>query len=168
MGAQAYSLPARLLHWATAIIVIATFFLGLAMLRVAAGPMQNRLFGWHESLGAAVLALTVLRLLWRLGHPPPARITAPATALHLVLYALLLAQPVLGWLGASAFGAAVGVFGLFDLPVLLPPDKAAAAVLFRIHQYGAFVLAGLVTIHVGVALFHRLVLRDGVFRRMIG
>jgi cytochrome b561 len=60
------------------------------------------------------------------------------------------------------------VFGLFDLPVLLPQDKGLAALLFLIHRIGAFTLAALVTLHVGGALFHLVVRRDGVFRRMTG
>ena len=138
---EPYSLPARLLHWIAAIVIVATFFLGLAMLRVAPGPTQNRLFGLHESFGTTVLALAGLRLLWRAWrHPPPlpstipAGIRAAARSSHVALYALMLVQPVLGWLGASAFGAVVSVFGL----------------------------------HAGAALFHLVVRRDGVFQRMVG
>ena len=172
---EPYSIPARLLHWIAAITIVATFFIGLTMLRVAAGPTQNRLFGWHESLGATVLALTTLRLLWRAWRrPPPLPPTTPgwirasAPSSHMALYALMLVQPVVGWLGASAFGAVVDVFGLFHLPILLHEDKGLAALLFQIHKIGAFTLAGLVTIHVGAALFHLLIRRDGVFQRMIG
>jgi cytochrome b561 len=172
---EPYSLPARLLHWIAAIAIVTAFFLGLAMLRVAPGATQNRLFGLHESFGATVLALAALRLLWRAWrHPPPlpstipAGIRAAARSSHVALYGLMLAQPVLGWLGASAFGAVVNVFGLFDLPVLLHEDKSLAALLFLIHRIGAFTLAGLVTIHAGAALFHLVVRRDGVFQRMIG
>jgi cytochrome b561 len=172
---QPYSLPARLLHWVAAIAIVATFFIGLAMLRVSPGATQNQLFGLHESLGATVFALAALRLLWRLRrHPPPLPSTIPggmraaAHSSHVALYVLVLAQPVLGWLGASAFGAVVSVFGLFDPPVLLHEDKSLAALLFLIHRIGAFTLAGLVTIHVGAALYHLVVRRDGVFQRMIG
>jgi cytochrome b561 len=172
---EPYSLPARLLHWVAAIAIVATFFIGLAMLRVSPGATQNRLFWLHESLGATVLALAALRLLWRAWrHPPPlpptisGGIRRAALANHVALYGLMLMQPVLGWLGASAFGAVVDVFGLFDLPVLLHEDKSLAALLFLIHKIGAFTLAGLVTIHVGAALYHLVVRRDGVFQRMIG
>jgi cytochrome b561 len=172
---EPYSIPARLLHWLAAITIVVTFFIGLTMLRVASGPTQDRLFGWHESLGTTVLALTALRLLWRAWRrPPPLPPTTPgwikaaAPSSHGVLYALMLTQPVVGWLGASAFGAVVNVFGLFDLPVLLHQDKGLAALLFQIHKYVAFTLAGLVTIHVGAALFHLFIRRDGVFQRMMG
>jgi cytochrome b561 len=172
---KTYSVPARVLHWLAAIAIVIAFFIGLTMLRIASGPTQDSLFFWHESLGTTVLALTVLRLLWRAWRPPPPLpstvpdwIRAYAPASHRLLYALMLLQPIIGWLGASAFGAVVNVFGLFDLPVLLHQDKGLAALLFLIHKIGAFMLAALVTIHVGGALFHLVVRRDGVFRRMTG
>jgi cytochrome b561 len=172
---KTYSVPARVLHWLAAITIVIAFFIGLAMLRIASGPTQDSLFFWHESLGTTVLALTVLRLLWRVWRPPPPLpstvpdwIRAYAPASHRLLYALMLLQPIIGWLGASAFGAVVNVFGLFDLPVLLHQDKGLAALLFLIHKIGAFMLATLVTLHVGGALFHLVVRRDGVFRRMTG
>jgi len=77
-------------------------------------------------------------------------------------------QPVVGCSGASAFGAVVNVFGLFDLPVPCIRNKGLAALLFLIHKIGAFTLAGIVTIHVGGALFHLFIRRDGVFQRMVG
>src|SRR5215470_1326213 len=170
-----YSIPARLLHWLAATAIVIAFFIGLAMLRIASGPTQDSLFFWHESLGTTVLALTALRLAWRAISPaPPLPATVPgwiraaAPWSHRLLYALMLLQPIIGWLGSSAFGAVVNVFGLFDLPVLLHQDKGLAGVLFLIHKFGAFTLAGLVTLHVGGALFHLVVRRDGVFRRMTG
>jgi len=172
---EPYSIPARLLHWVAAITIIAAFFIGLTMLRVSSGPTQDSLFFWHESLGTTVLALTALRLLWRIWQPPPPLpstvpdwIRSYAPASHKLLYALLLLQPIVGWLGASAFGAVVSVFGLFDLPVLLHQDKGLAALIFLIHRIGAFILAGLVTLHIGGAFYHLVVRRDGVFRRMTG
>jgi cytochrome b561 len=172
---EIYSVAARVLHWLAALVIIVAFFIGLTMLRVASGPTQDSLFFWHESLGATVLGLTALRLAWRAISPAPPLpaavpgwIRAAAPASHAVLYALMLLQPIVGWLGASAFGAVVNVFGLFDLPVLLHQDKGLAGVLFLIHKIGAFTLAALVTLHVGGALFHLVVRRDGVFRRMTG
>ena len=172
---ETYSLPTRVLHWLAATAIIVAFFIGLAMLRVASGPTQDSLFFWHESLGTTVLALTALRLAWRAVRPaPPLPAAVPgwirtaARASHGLLYALMLLQPIIGWLGSSAFGAVVNVFGLFDLPVLLHQDKGLAGLLFLIHRIGAFTLAGLVTLHVGGALFHLVVRRDGVFRRMTG
>ncbi|MFI5019757.1 MAG: cytochrome b [Dongiales bacterium] len=176
VGASAvYSLPARVAHWLTAVLVIVAFFVGLTMLRVGQGELQNQLFDLHRSLGATVLALAALRLLWRLGHPAPPLppdtpgwIKVSAWLSHRLLYAFLLILPIIGWLGSSAFGAPVHFYGLFDLPALIGPDKSLAHILFTIHIWGAFALAALVLLHIGAAFYHLLVRRDSVFRRMVG
>jgi cytochrome b561 len=170
-----YSLTARAAHWITAALVIIAFFIGLTMLQVDRGPLQNQLFDWHRSLGATILLITALRLLWRLGHPAPPLppdtpgwIEVSAWLSHRLLYAFLLILPIIGWLGSSAFGAPVHFYGLFDLPALIGPDKSLAHILFAIHIWGAFTLAALVVLHIGAALYHLLVRRDSVFRRMVG
>jgi cytochrome b561 len=170
-----YSLTARAAHWITAALVIIAFFIGLTMLQVDRGPLQDQLFDWHRSLGATVLLITALRLLWRLGHPAPPLppdtpgwIKVSAWLSHRLLYAFLLILPIIGWLGSSAFGAPVHFYGLFDLPALISPDKSLAHILFAIHIWGAFALAALVVLHIGAALYHLLIRRDSVFRRMVG
>jgi cytochrome b561 len=170
-----YSLTARAAHWITAVLVIIAFFIGLTMLQVDRGPLQDQLFDWHRSLGATILLIAALRLLWRLGHPPPPLppdtpgwIKVSAWLSHRLLYAFLLLLPIIGWLGSSAFGAPVHFYGLFDLPPLIGPDKSLAHILFTIHIWGAFTLAGLVVLHIGAAFYHLLVRRDPVFRRMLG
>src|ERR1700757_4186058 len=100
------------------------------------------------------------RRCWRWRRPARWWNGAAGAGSHSLLYALMLLQPIIGWLGASAFGAVVNVFGLFDLPVLLHQDKGLAALLFLIHKIGAFMLAALVTLHIGGALLHLVVRRD--------
>jgi len=170
-----YSLTARAAHWITAVLVIIAFFIGLTMLRVDRGALQDQLFDWHRSLGATILLIAALRLLWRLGHPPPPLspdtprwIEVASWLSHRLLYAFLLLLPIVGWLGSSAFGAPVHFYGLFDLPALIGPDKSLAHILFTIHIWGAFTLAGLVVLHIGAAFYHLLIRRDSVFRRMVG
>ena len=87
---------------------------------------------------------------------------------HRLLYAFILILPIIGWLGSSAFGAPVHIYGLFDFPALIGPDKSLANILFAIHIWGAFALAALVVLHIGAAFYHLLVRRDSVFRRMVG
>src|SRR5215470_7476221 len=171
----AYSPPARWAHWIAAVLILITFIIGLTMLRIPQGAWQDSLFDWHRSVGATVLALAVLRLLWRLWHPAPELpsgmpiwMKASARANHWLLYLFMLVLPIIGWLGSSAFGAPVHIYWLFDLPPLVAPNRPLADVVLAIHSYGAFALAALVVLHVGAALYHLLVRRDGVFRRMVG
>ena len=142
-AAAVYSLPARVAHWLTAVLVIVAFFIGLTMLRVGQGELQNQLFDLHRSLGATIFALAALRLLWRLWHPPPPLppetpnwIRLSAWLSHRLLYAFILILPIIGWLGSSAFGAPVHIYGLFDLPPLVAPDRPLAKTLFAISHLG--------------------------------
>ena len=169
-----YSLPARLAHWLTAIFIILAFFVGLTMMHIGQGALQDQLFDWHRSFGATVFALAALRLLWRLWHPAPllpdmpAWIRVGAWLSHRLLYVFMFVMPILGWLGSSAFGAPVHIYWLFDLPPLVKPNRPLADVVLAIHVYGGFTLAGLVVLHIGAAFYHLLVRRDGVFQRMVG
>lgn len=169
------SLPARLIHWLSAFIIIVTFVLGVWMCEAASGPQQDQLFDLHRSFGSLVLALTALRLLWRLGRPPPPLpadtpgwMRLAANLSHGSLYVLLFAQPMLGWAGSNAFGVRVGVFGLFDLPSLVAKSEPLSDLLFEAHTILAYMLAAIVVAHIGAAFFHLIVRRDGVFNRMVG
>jgi cytochrome b561 len=170
-----YSPPARWGHWIAAALILFTFTIGLTMLRIPQGAWQDRLFDWHRSIGATVLALAALRLMWRLWHPAPelpadmpSWMKVLARANHWLLYIFMLALPIIGWLGSSAFGAPVHIYGLFDLPPLVTANRPLADLVLLIHRLGAFTLAGLVGIHVMAALYHVFIRRDGVLRRMAG
>ncbi len=173
--ATAYSLPARVAHWTVAVLIVAVFLIGLAMMRVPEGSLQDQLFDWHRSIGATVWTLAAARLLWRLWHAPPpfppgvpAWMRAAARASHGLLYVLMLGLPILGWIGSSAYGAPVHIYHLFDLPPLVRPSRPLSNIVFWFHIWGAYALAGLVVLHVGAALYHLLLRRDGVFQRMTG
>jgi cytochrome b561 len=173
-ASESYSATHKWLHWVIAFLVIAAVFMGVAMVNVGRGPVQNVLFDLHRSVGALVLALTGIRLVWRLLHPvpPPVPGLAPLQALaarvvHVALYVLLFAMPLLGWAGTSAFGAKIMVFGLFELPPILARDRALAATLLGIHGWTGFAFAGLFTLHALAALHHHIVRRDATLRRML-
>jgi cytochrome b561 len=109
-------------------------------------------------------------VLLRRGAPPPLATLTPlervvSHAVHVVLYVLLLVVPLLGWAGVSAFPA-LNVFGLFDLPAILPADKAMAGVILGAHKLLALGLGLVALAHVAAALQHRFIKRDGVMRRM--
>ncbi|MCG5249421.1 cytochrome b [Methylorubrum extorquens] len=180
--ARRYTVVAILLHWTSALCVLALIGMGLTMTHAGLAPMrQFQLYQWHKSVGITVLALTVLRVLWRLTHRPPAhpagmpaREHRAAGAAHGLLYLLLVGLPLTGWavVSLSPFNIPTVLYGLVPWPHLplawLVPDKAAAeGVLKLVHAYGAWLLTALLTLHVAAALRHHLILRDDVLRRML-
>lgn len=173
-NAPGYTFVARVLHWVTAILVLLQLPLGIVIANQWGGPLQDALYYAHKSIGALILPLVVARLAYRLTHRPPPlpgdipraqRLAAQAT--HWALYALLIVQPLLGWMGTSAYPAPVPVFGLFELPPLLAPNRALSEQLLSVHRYVAFTIAGLAALHIGAALFHHFVRRDRVLLRMM-
>lgn len=175
-AAVRYSPAARGLHWTVAAFVAVMIPLGLYM--VARGEATNfdaltgSLYSLHKLLGFVLLWLVVLRVLVRLrrGAPPPVATLTPFERLasrlvHGALYVLLLIVPLLGWAGVSAYPA-LDIFGLFNLPAILPPDEALANRVLGVHGLLALTLGLLALAHIAAALYHRFIKRDGVLRRM--
>lgn len=168
-----YSFPARLLHWVSALCVLAVIPLGFVMMNLASGPLQDRLFDLHRSFGFLILCLSVLRVFTRVvkGAPlPPADIprwqARLATAVHHLLYVLIFVMPLLGWGASSAFGAKVSVFGLFTLPDLVAKNEALSDTLGTAHSLLGFLMTALVLLHIGGAALHA-VKGDSVLPRML-
>ena len=173
-NALGYTLVARVLHWVTAVLVLLQLPLGIVIANQWGGPLQDPLYSAHKSIGALIIPLIVARLTYRLTHRPPPlpgdiplvqRLAAQVT--HWALYALLIVQPLLGWMATSAYPAPVPVFGLFDLPPLLAPNRALSEQLLSVHRLVGFTIAALATLHIGAALFHHFVRQDRVLQRMI-
>ncbi|MBB3770477.1 cytochrome b561 [Angulomicrobium tetraedrale] len=175
-GPARYSPAARRLHWLIAAFILCLVPLGLYM--VARGEATNfdavtgSLYSLHKLLGFLVLWLIVLRVLVRLrrGAPPPVATLTPfertaSHAVHGALYLLLLIVPLLGWAGVSAYPA-LDVFGLFNLPAILPPDEALANRILGVHKLLALALAAIALVHIAAALRHRFLKQDGVMARM--
>jgi cytochrome b561 len=173
-----YSVPARLLHWLMALLLVVQISVGVVMsyrgnvLNLWNG-VTDFLYGTHKSVGFVLLILLLLRALVRLtaGAPPPEPSLAPwqrwvAAANHAGLYVLLLVVPMLGWLGVSLFPA-LEVFGLVSLPSIAAPDRGASDTVFILHRLMAFLLVALIALHVAAALHHHFIRRDGVLRRML-
>jgi cytochrome b561 len=176
-GEATYSVAARRFHWWTVLLVVTQVPLGLYMayrgnvLDLWDG-LTNALYSSHKLLGVVIFLLVLARLLYRLGHgAPPDEPTitwwqkAGAHFNHWGLYLVLLVVPALGYLGVSLYPA-LDIFGLFSLPGIVAPNQDAAARVFYWHFVGAIVLVLLIGMHVGAALFHYLIRRDGVLRRM--
>jgi cytochrome b561 len=175
---QRYDSVAIAFHWGLALAIVGALGLGLFMSDLPFSPLRLRLFNWHKWAGVTILMLSAARLLWRLGHPPPALTPAMHAAMpvwqrrasgatHALLYLLFFAVPLAGWAYSSAAGFPVVWFGVLPLPDWVGVDKPLADTLLKpLHQRLAFTLAALVVLHVAAALKHQLVDRDGLLARM--
>jgi cytochrome b561 len=171
----AYTPVARVLHWLTAALVLTTIAVGITMSNfVDEGPVQDFLYNLHQTIGATLIPILVIRLIYRLTHPPLAlpedippfqRITA--TTVHWLLYVLMIAQLIVGWIGKSAYGAPITVFWAFDLPPIWRKDSDFSEDVLGVHDVIGFAIAGLLCLHIGAALFHHFVRRDRVLLRMV-
>ncbi|MEI2386280.1 cytochrome b [Breoghania sp. JC706] len=170
----AYGATARSFHWVTAALVLTMIPAGIAMGNVPSGALQNFLFDFHRSCGVVLFVITAGRLLWRLKSPPapiiediPALQRLVAHIVHVLLYVLLLVQPIIGWIGTSAFGAPITVFWLFVLPPVVGKDKAMADTFFELHETLGLAMAALVLMHIAGALYHHYIRRDRTLMRMV-
>ena len=162
----------RVLHWFMALCILAMLFIGVGMVSTIR-PIYLTLVSIHKPLGIAILLLALIRLALRLryGAPPlPTELPEPmklaAEGSHYVLYALMIAMPLLGWGMLSAAAYPVVLYGGWHLPAILPQSDSLHALLWDAHFYLAFVFFAVVLLHVAAALFHALVRRDGVFEAM--
>ncbi|MGE5170057.1 MAG: cytochrome b [Rudaea sp.] len=170
---ERYDNVAIALHWAVAALIVGNLLLGLSMVPLPISPRKLHWYLWHKSIGVTVFALTSLRLAWRARRPHPAPVAMPAwqrkaaRATHALLYLLLLAIPVSGWLYSAATGVQVVYLGLVPLPELVPKDKPLADMLRVTHLALNSVLFTVVCIHVAAALRHHFVDRDATLARML-
>ncbi|UWQ07298.1 cytochrome b [Aliiroseovarius crassostreae] len=173
--------PARLLHWATAGVILFCLGLGIYMTQwVTDALAQFPLIQTHKSWGFVAFVLAGLRIVWRLMNRAPdmpdhmlahERLTAHLG--HLALYALMLIMPLSGWLMASAsplqdtFGIKNKVFDLFEMyDPFVPGDKALSELFATVHFYAAWALVAVLIGHIGAALYHHLYHKDDVLKRM--
>ena len=166
-----FNLLARVLHWSMAVAILGMLFVGAAM--VVSLRHRDFLLDLHRPLGLAILLLAIVRLVNRLLHaPPPLPADLPriqvwaAKASHWALYALMLAMPLIGWAMLSAGGYPIVLWGSVQLPAIVPHTPSLYALLRNAHSLLAYLLFATVLMHVGAALFHAWVRRDGVFQAM--
>lgn len=170
MSGARYSREAMLLHWGQAILIVWLLWLGWMMTDLPKGAERSAAYGLHKSLGLLVLLLTLIRIGWRLRHPPPpSPLVGPmarlAGATHGALYGFLLLAPLAGYLASSFTPFAMKFFGV-ELPRLVAPDEALNAWFKQAHQWLVWGGAALVLLHLAGVLKH-VWLRDGILGRML-
>jgi len=173
-AATRYTGTAMLLHWLAALLVFCGLGLGLYMTGLAFSPAKLRYYAWHKWIGITIFLVAALRLAWRAMVPPPAfpdrmpRMHVDAArSVHALLYVLMLVIPVSGWVYSSATGVSVSYLNLVPLPNLVPKDKSLASALLIVHQTLNWVLAAALVAHVGAAIKHQWIDRDGMLSRML-
>jgi cytochrome b561 len=172
--AARYDPVAKSLHWVVFALVFIQFIIAWTMPAIRRGVVPGRLINLHLSFGVLIMTLVVIRALWRRAHPvaAPVENIAPweqklARATHLLLYALLLVLPILGWAAASARDWTVRVFDLVTLPHLVPPEAKIGFLAGDVHVVLSYVLLGLIGLHVAAGLYHYFVRHDRVLQRML-
>jgi cytochrome b561 len=170
---QRYRWPTIGIHWLTVLLIISAYVLASILEDMTLSPLKLKLYSWHKWVGITVLFLLPLRLLFRFLDPLDHRagLTAlevkASAAVHGVIYLLLIAVPMFGWLHSSAAGFPVVWLGVLPLPDLVGKDKALAEVFKELHEGSVNLLIVLVVLHAGAALYHHHFRRDGVLARMV-
>jgi cytochrome b561 len=164
----------QLLHWTTVILIVVIAYIGLTMGDLPNGPDKIKTYALHKSIGLTILALVVLRVLWRLvagaPHPVPGsprwqeRI---ASLTHIGIYVLLFAIPISGWVVNSSAGFPLQWFGLFNLPAIVGESHDLHEAAEEAHELMFWLLALMVAAHAGAAFYHHLFQQDATLARML-
>lgn len=163
------------LHWIIVVLLLCQATIGLSLDSLPKSPEYFWVYDLHKSIGLTVLALAVVRLAWRLYAGAPEKLpglptwqSRIASVTHGLLYALIFAMPLSGWLYDSASGLRpLRWFTLFDVPKLTGPDPALRELAHSAHELLFWVLAGLVVMHAGAAFYHHFFEGDATLRRML-
>jgi cytochrome b561 len=174
-NAQRWGAVSQSLHWLIVLLIFALAVVGLTMGDLPKTPKYFWVYTAHKSVGITVLVLVIARLAWRLyaGAPRPVTGTpgwqhAIASITHVLLYVIMFAMPLSGWLYDSASGLRpFKFFGLFNMPKLVAPDQGLRHLSHTVHEGGLYVLIVLVLAHAGAAFYHHLFQRDATLARML-
>ena len=174
MNTSRYTSTAIALHWLIAVMLLMSVSVGLYMTGLKFSPEQLKLFNWHKWAGVTIFMLVLVRCGWRLFHAaPPLPESMPVwqrrggTITHLLLYALMLAIPLSGWLMSSAKGFQTVYFGQIPIPDLLGKDKELGELLTLVHKFLNYSMIAIAIAHAAAALKHHFIDKDDVLRRML-
>ncbi|EIJ44219.1 cytochrome B561 [Beggiatoa alba B18LD] len=168
-----YTPTAITLHWLIALLLFGLLGLGFYMSNLPLSPEKLQLYSWHKWIGVTVFFLACFRLAWRMTHPAPALPAGmkwweiyAAHAVHILLYGLMLAIPLSGWLMSSAAGFPVVYFGVLPLPDLVSKNTELRELFGAIHGSLNFLLIALIVLHIGAAIKHQWIAKDNLLKRM--
>lgn len=168
-----YSMTAKAFHWIIVALIAIQLPLGWLMPDIKRGMTPGSAMSLHISIGITILALIVLRFLWRLTHPVAPESYLPAwqrvssEAVHWLLYLVVLVTTLTGWFFESARGWSVNLFGVLPLPRLVTEGSPTGHAIGELHETMIWVLVTLVAIHILAALVHLFVYKDRVMHRML-
>jgi cytochrome b561 len=169
-----YTSTAKALHWLMAVLLIGLLALGFYMHDLPLSPEKLRLYSWHKWAGVTVFVLVLARLAWRIAHRPPALpetmpppMQLAAHAGHALLYLLMIAIPLSGWLMSSAKGFQTVWFGVLPIPDLLGKNKELGDLLAIVHKTLNLIFVAVLLGHVVAALKHHFMDKDDILTRML-
>ena len=168
-----YDTTAKVFHWLVVALIVVQYPIGWLMPDLHRGMTPGVGMTLHISFGLSILALIVLRLVWRLSHPVAPESTLPpwqrlsSELVHWLLYILVLTTTLTGWLFASFRGWSISFFYLFPLPMLASDNAAAGRAIDGLHQAAEWALLVVIGLHVFAAFVHMFVYRDRVMQRML-
>jgi len=172
-----YGTVAKWFHWITVALMAVALPVGFVIQHIK-DDHKMAFYAIHESAGVTLFAVALLRLAWRLTHRPPvlpAEIPAPmriaASAVHHLLYTLLIVQPIFGFFATNAFGfplrGQTAYLGLIEFPKFMEKDQGLAEALLLVHTIFGWTILALLIAHIGGAVFHHAIRRDGTLMRML-
>lgn len=172
-----YGSVAKWFHWITVVLIGVAIPFGF-VIQYIKDDAKMPFYAIHESAGLTILFVALARLSWRLANPPPplpeiipAPLQTAAAAVHHSLYALLILQPILGFVSTNAWGfpqsGATAYLGLIDLPKFMETNEGLAGVVGTAHTIGGYAIVVLLVLHIGAVVFHQAIRRDGTLLRMV-
>lgn len=171
---ERWGVVSQAFHWTIVVLILVMAYLGLTMGDLPNSPRKINIYALHKSIGLTILALVALRVAWRLhaGTPAPVPGTPTwqhrvASVTHVLLYVLLFAIPLSGWVLNSAAGYPLQWFKLFNLPAITGRSDSVHEFAEGMHELLFWVLVVLVLAHAAAALYHHVFQNDATLRRML-
>jgi cytochrome b561 len=166
-----YDTVSQVFHWLTVCLVSVMLLTGFGR-DLFDFSSRDTVMMVHKGFGLTILALTLLRILWRaIKDAPPLQMPlaqrCAAHGTHALIYAVLIVLPLTGWAMASYFGKPLSYFGLFDVFPITEKNRGEGITTKEVHEFLAFALSGLIALHILAAFFHHFIKKDGVINRML-